>query len=52
MSNYLTHKKLLCEQQYGFMNGLSTDDSEAKLLTLVHDGLDASKLGICVFLNL
>ena len=31
---------------------LSTDISVAKLLKHVHDGLDANKFGICVFLDL
>ena len=52
ISKYLTHKKILCEQQCGFINGLSTDISIAKLLKHVHDGLDANKFGICEFLDL
>ena len=52
MSNYLTQKKILCEQQCGFISGLSTDISIAKLLKHVHEGLDTRKYGICVFLDL
>ena len=52
MSNYLTHKKILCEQQCDFISGLLTDISIAKLLKHVHEGLDTSKYGICVFLDL
>ena len=42
-SNCPTQKKILCEQQRGSMNGLSTEISVAKLLKHVHDGLDANK---------
>ena len=52
ISNYLMHKKILCEQQCGFINGLSTDISIAKLLKYVHEGLEENKYGICVFLDL
>ena len=52
ISNHLTHKKILCEQQCGFMNGLSTDISVAKLPKYVHDGLDANEFVICIFLDL
>ena len=50
--NYLTHKKYLCEQQSGFISGLSTDISVVKILKYVHDGLDANKFGISIFLDL
>ena len=45
-------KKILCEQQCGFINGLSTDISIAKLLKYVHEGLEENKYGIRVFLDL
>ena len=45
-------KKISCEQQCGFVNGLSTDIFVAKLLKHIHDGLDANKFGICVFIDL
>ena len=50
-SNYLMQKKILCERKCGFINGLSTDISVAKSLKHVHDGIDANKFGICVFLD-
>ena len=37
------------KQQCGFINGLSTDISVAKLLKHNHDGLDANKFRICDF---
>ena len=52
ISNYLIQKKILGEQQGDFINGVSMDISVAKLLRHVHDGLDASKFGICVFVDL
>ena len=51
-SNYLTREKILSEQPCGFINELSTDISVSKLLKHVHDGLDASKFGICGFQDL
>ena len=52
ISNYLTHKKILCEQQCGFINGLLSDMSVSKLLKQVHNGFDANKFGVCDFLEL
>ena len=46
------HKKILCEQQCGFNNGLSTNILVANLLMNVHDGLGSNKFGNFVFLDL
>ena len=52
LSDYLARKKILCEQQCGFISGLSTNISIAKLLKNVYEGLEDNKYGMCVFLDL
>ena len=43
ISNYLTLRKSFCEELFGFITGLMTDASVAKLLKHVCDGLNAKK---------
>ena len=52
ISKYLMKKKILCEQQCGFINGLSADISVAEIIKQIHDGLDVNKFGVCFFLDL
>ena len=48
---YLFQNTNICEQQCGFMNGLSTDISRVKNFKHIYEGVNVNKFDVCVFLD-
>lgn len=52
LSSYLNRYNILSEKQYGFREGVSTEDALIALTTRINSALDGNKPCLCVFIDL